>query len=69
MRWLARRGWMYVAMVVVSLFALFPVYWVVITSLKPRARSTRARRTCGRPTRSGASTRACSARATSAARW
>ena len=37
MRWLLRRGWMYVAMIVVSTFALFPVYWVVITSLKPRS--------------------------------
>ena len=36
MRWLLKRGWMYVAMLVVSAFALFPVYWVVITSLKPR---------------------------------
>jgi ABC-type glycerol-3-phosphate transport system permease component len=27
---------MYVAMVAISLFALFPIYWVVITSLKPR---------------------------------
>ena len=37
MRWVLKRGWMYVAMVVVSTFALFPVYWVVITSLKPRS--------------------------------
>jgi ABC-type glycerol-3-phosphate transport system permease component len=37
MRWLAKRGWMYVAMAAVSTFALFPVYWVVITSLKPRS--------------------------------
>src|SRR4051812_18330194 len=37
MRWLLRRGWMYLAMIVVSTFALFPVYWVVITSLKPRS--------------------------------
>jgi ABC-type glycerol-3-phosphate transport system permease component len=36
MRWLLKRGWMYVAMLAVSAFALFPVYWVVITSLKPR---------------------------------
>jgi ABC-type glycerol-3-phosphate transport system permease component len=27
---------MYLAMIAVSAFALFPVYWVVITSLKPR---------------------------------
>ncbi|HET6551011.1 MAG TPA: carbohydrate ABC transporter permease [Solirubrobacter sp.] len=37
MRWLVKRGWMYGAMAVVSTFALFPVYWVVITSLKPRS--------------------------------
>jgi N,N'-diacetylchitobiose transport system permease protein len=36
-RWLLKRGWMYLAMIVVSTFALFPVYWVVITSLKPRS--------------------------------
>jgi ABC-type glycerol-3-phosphate transport system permease component len=35
-RWWARRGWMYLAMLAVSAFALFPVYWVLITSLKPR---------------------------------
>ena len=35
-RWWLKRGWMYVAMVAVSIFALFPVYWVLITSLKPR---------------------------------
>jgi len=35
-RWLARRGWMYAAMLGIAAFALFPVYWVVITSLKPR---------------------------------
>jgi ABC-type glycerol-3-phosphate transport system permease component len=35
-RWLLKRGWMYAAMIAVSAFALFPVYWVVITSLKPR---------------------------------
>jgi ABC-type glycerol-3-phosphate transport system permease component len=33
---LVKRGWMYLAMIAVSAFALFPVYWVVITSLKPR---------------------------------
>ena len=37
MRWLLKRGWMYAAMIAVSAFALFPVYWVVITSLKPRS--------------------------------
>jgi ABC-type glycerol-3-phosphate transport system permease component len=35
-RWLLKRGWMYLAMVAISAFALFPVYWVLITSLKPR---------------------------------
>jgi ABC-type glycerol-3-phosphate transport system permease component len=35
-RWLLKRGWMYLAMIAVSAFALFPIYWVVITSLKPR---------------------------------
>ena len=68
MRWFLKRGWMYGAMASISAFALFPVYWVVITSLKPRSGSTRARRTCGRRTRSGISTRACWARATSDAR-
>jgi ABC-type glycerol-3-phosphate transport system permease component len=37
MRWFLRRGWMYAATIGVALFALFPVYWVVITSLKPRS--------------------------------
>jgi ABC-type glycerol-3-phosphate transport system permease component len=37
MRWLARRGWMYVAGVVVAAFSLFPIYYMVITSLKPRS--------------------------------
>jgi len=37
MRWLLKRGWMYAAMLAVSAFALFPIYWVVITSLKPRS--------------------------------
>ena len=37
MRWFLKRGWMYGAMIAVSAFALFPVYWVVITSLKPRS--------------------------------
>ncbi len=36
-RWWFRRGWLYVAMLAVSAFALFPVYWVAITSLKPRS--------------------------------
>jgi ABC-type glycerol-3-phosphate transport system permease component len=37
MNWLLKRGWMYAAMIAVSVFALFPIYWVVITSLKPRS--------------------------------
>ena len=37
MRWLLKRGWMYAAMIAISVFALFPIYWVVITSLKPRS--------------------------------
>ena len=50
------------AMIAVSAFALFPVYWVRDhVAQAARARSTRARRTSGRATRSGASTRACSA--------
>ncbi len=36
-RWWLKRGWMYIAMIAVALFALFPVYWVLITSLKPRS--------------------------------
>jgi ABC-type glycerol-3-phosphate transport system permease component len=35
-RWLRRRGWKYAAMLVVAAFALFPVYYLVITSLKTR---------------------------------
>ena len=31
-----KRALLYVAALAVSVFALFPVYWVVITSLKPR---------------------------------
>ncbi|HKE78883.1 MAG TPA: carbohydrate ABC transporter permease [Solirubrobacteraceae bacterium] len=37
MRWMLRRGWMYVCALAVSAFALFPIYYVVITSLKPRS--------------------------------
>jgi ABC-type glycerol-3-phosphate transport system permease component len=37
MRWLLKRGWMYAAMAAISAFALFPIYWVLITSLKPRS--------------------------------
>ncbi|WP_051323966.1 carbohydrate ABC transporter permease [Candidatus Solirubrobacter pratensis] len=36
MRRLRKRGWMYAAMLVVCVFALFPVYYVLITSLKTR---------------------------------
>jgi ABC-type glycerol-3-phosphate transport system permease component len=36
MRWLRRRGWKYGAMIVVAAFALFPVYYMLITSLKTR---------------------------------
>src|ERR671937_618280 len=32
-----RRGWMYVCALAISAFALFPIYYVVITSLKPRS--------------------------------
>jgi ABC-type glycerol-3-phosphate transport system permease component len=35
-RWLRRRGWKYGAMLVVSAFALFPVYYLAVTSLKTR---------------------------------
>jgi ABC-type glycerol-3-phosphate transport system permease component len=31
-----RRAWQHAVMLVIGAFALFPVYWVVITSLKPR---------------------------------
>jgi ABC-type glycerol-3-phosphate transport system permease component len=37
MRWMLRRGWLYVCAVAISAFALFPIYYVVITSLKPRS--------------------------------
>ena len=36
MRWITKRGWMYAAMLAISAFALFPVYYVLITSLKTR---------------------------------
>jgi ABC-type glycerol-3-phosphate transport system permease component len=36
-RWLLRRGWMYVAGLVVAAFSLFPIYYMVVTSLKPRS--------------------------------
>jgi len=35
-RWLRRRGWKYAAMIVVAAFALFPVYYLAVTSLKTR---------------------------------
>src|SRR5215213_3971631 len=37
MRWLLKRGLMYAAMIAISAFAVFPIYWIVITSLKPRS--------------------------------
>ena len=37
MRWLLKRGWMYLAMIAIAAFSLFPIYWIVITSLKPRS--------------------------------
>jgi ABC-type glycerol-3-phosphate transport system permease component len=37
MRWMLRRGWLYVCALAISAFALFPIYYVVITSLKPRS--------------------------------
>jgi ABC-type glycerol-3-phosphate transport system permease component len=36
-RWMLRRGWLYVCALAVTAFALFPIYYVVITSLKPRS--------------------------------
>jgi ABC-type glycerol-3-phosphate transport system permease component len=65
--WLLRRGWKYAAMLAVSAFALFPVYWVAITSLKPRS-EIYTRTPDLWPSRSGTRTRECSARAMSAAR-
>jgi ABC-type glycerol-3-phosphate transport system permease component len=32
-----RRGWLYVCAIAISAFALFPIYYVAITSLKPRS--------------------------------
>jgi ABC-type glycerol-3-phosphate transport system permease component len=37
LRWMLRRGWLYACALAVSAFALFPIYYVVITSLKPRS--------------------------------
>jgi ABC-type glycerol-3-phosphate transport system permease component len=37
MRWILRRGWLYVCAIAISAFALFPIYYVAITSLKPRS--------------------------------
>src|SRR5207247_1821566 len=36
LRWSVRRGWMYACMLAVSAFALFPIYYVAVTSLKTR---------------------------------
>jgi ABC-type glycerol-3-phosphate transport system permease component len=36
-RWLRRRGWKYASMILVAAFALFPIYYLVVTSLKSRA--------------------------------
>lgn len=36
MRWMLRRGWLYVCALAISAFALFPIYYVVVTSLKTR---------------------------------
>src|SRR5206468_5758170 len=36
MRWMLRRGWLYVCALAVSAFALFPIYYVAVTSLKTR---------------------------------
>jgi ABC-type glycerol-3-phosphate transport system permease component len=36
-RWMLRRGWMYACAIGISAFSLFPIYYVVITSLKPRS--------------------------------
>jgi ABC-type glycerol-3-phosphate transport system permease component len=37
MRWVLRRGWLYLCAVTLSIFSLFPIYYVAITSLKPRS--------------------------------
>jgi ABC-type glycerol-3-phosphate transport system permease component len=37
MRWLYRRGWLYACAVAITAFALFPIYYVAVTSLKPRS--------------------------------
>ena len=37
MRWMLRRGWLYLCAVTISIFSLFPIYYVAITSLKPRS--------------------------------
>jgi ABC-type glycerol-3-phosphate transport system permease component len=37
MRWVLKRGWKYLSMLLIAAFALFPIYWVAITSLKPRS--------------------------------
>src|ERR1700754_5338518 len=37
MKWVLKRGWVDLAMLAIAAFALFPIYWIVITSLKPRS--------------------------------
>ena len=37
MRWILKRGWKYLSVLLIAAFALFPIYWVIITSLKPRS--------------------------------
>jgi ABC-type glycerol-3-phosphate transport system permease component len=36
-RWMLRRGWLYACAIAISAFSLFPIYYVAITSLKPRS--------------------------------
>jgi ABC-type glycerol-3-phosphate transport system permease component len=36
-RWVLRRGWLYLAGLVVAAFSVFPIYYMVVTSLKPRS--------------------------------
>lgn len=37
MRWLYKRGWLYACALALTVFALFPIYYVLVTSLKPRS--------------------------------
>lgn len=37
LRWTLRRGWLYVCALVVAAISLFPIYYMAITSLKPRS--------------------------------